>query len=413
MTGSSQLMTSVRLNDLYSASIQRQSQEAQTANYNDSVSYSSSIMDATTKAINLAKTTGNTLSNGTHYQYGENAAIANSLNQQQAISKKLMEEYGVNEEQSVQLIAAANSGLHKEIGGSGLPVNAIDLALSAFKVKGNIGGSLEGKALSVATAQEAVKRAQDLMISENATYAIDDIVRAAQDGHFNIGSDKQGRLSEDFRSSLDEMYRQENNYNLSLQKLEGLQKMSSFLKSSNLNIDQNLQQYTFEKIANLENETGNRLGETEADRILKDPLLAKNYIDQIVATDLKTLEDQYKNTALSSDQINTNYHTNNSYDTTQIKDNYNNNKAQIIEDANNIGVNTYNNTVVANTTQESATKLLKQNQNYINSQSSITENSNNQFRDRIDQKLNLHSKGLFTRSLLNSGKRLVNADDKK
>ena len=413
MTGSSQLMTSVRLNDLYSASIQRQSQEAQTAHYNDSISYSSSIMDATTKAINLAKTAGNTLSNGTHYQYGENAAIANSLNQQQAISKKLMEEYGVNEEQSVQLIAAANAGLQVNSGNKGAPTGVMDLVLSKIGANAQAGASLNGNSLSNTIAQEAVRRAQDLMISENATHAIDDIVRAAQDGHFNVGSDKQLRLAEDFRSSLDEMHRQENSFNASLQKLEGLQKISSFLQSSNLNIDQNLQQYTFEKIADLKDGSGNRLGETEADRILRDPLLAKNYIDKIVLSNVKDLENQYQNNALSSDQIDTNYQTKSIENKVEVKDSYNQNNNQIIEDANSLGINTYGNTVINNVNQESAKKLLEQNKNLINNENTTIGNSNDQFKQRIDQKLNLHERGLLRRSVVNAGKRLVNADDKQ
>ena len=412
MTGSSQLMTSVRLNDLYSASIQRQSQEAETALYNDSTSYGASIMDTTVKAINLAKMAGNTQSDGTHSQYGHNAAISNALSQQQAISNRLMEEYKINEEQSIQLMAAANLGLQKELGGKEIPLNPADLALRALNIKGNIGGSVGGKSLSIATAQEAVQRAQDLMTSENATQSLDTVIRAAQDGHFNTGSDKQARVSEDFRTSLDEMHRQESNYNTSLQKLEGLQKMSSFLQSSSLNIDQNLQQHTFEQVANLTDEAGNRLGEVEADRILKDPILAKNYIDKIVTEGINNLETQYNNTALSHDQINNNYQRNISHNTQQMKNNYQTNKDQIIEDANSVGVNTYGNTVLSNTNQDAATKLLKQNQDVIGNQST-TNNSNDPFKARIDQKLNLHDRGLLRRSVSNSGKRIFNMDDKK
>ena len=416
MSGGSQLMTSVRLNDLYSASVQKQSQEAQTALYNDGVAYSSSIVDATAKAINLAKSAGTNQSEGTHYQHGEHASVADALSKQQAVSNKLMDEYGVNEEQSIQLIAAANLGLQGKLDLNKMPVNLVSTFLSKFGgISGSIqaGGNVDAKALSVATAQEAVKRAQDLIISENATQSLDTIVKAAQDGHFNVGTDKQGRITEDFRTSLDEMHRQENNYNASLQKLDGLQKMSSFLQSSNLNIDQNLQQYTFEQIANLKDEAGNKFGEAKADQILKDPLIAKSYIDRIVANDVNHLVEQYKDNAFTSEQIAVNYQTKTTNNEIQLKNNYENNKQNIIKDGNSIGINTYDNTVISNTNQDLASKLLEQNKDTIKNQNTETDSSNDQFKKSINQKLDLHDRGLIRRASANTWKRFFNMDDKK
>lgn len=125
------------------------------------------------------------------------------------------------------------------------------------------------------------------------------------------------------------------------------------------------------------------------------------------------MENQYQNNALSSDQIDTNYQTKSIENKVDVKDSYNQNNNQIIEDADSLGINTYGNTVINNVNQESAKKLLEQNKNLINNENTTIGNSNDQFKQRIDQKLNLHERGLLRRSVVNAGKRLVNADDKQ
>jgi conjugal transfer mating pair stabilization protein TraG len=414
--GSSQLMTSFRLSDMYSSSIQQQSQVAESALYNDSVAYSSSVMDTATKALQLAKSTGSNISEGTHYQHGEHASIADSINKQKAISQKIMQEYGVNEEQTAQLIATASLGIGKEIGGRGLPTGISDLALSALNMKANISGSVQGNALSNATAQEAVRRTQDLMVSENATHVVDDIIRAAKDGHFNVGNDKQSRLSEDFRSSFDEMNRQESNYQSSLQRVEGLQKTSNILQSSNANIEQNLQQYTFEKIADLKDSSGNRLGETRADEILKDPMIAKQYIDVIAEDSLKTLMNNYQESAFSSEDIARSHHANSTVVDAESKDLRNHNNLgyqEVIRNAKEVGLDKYEDTRIENKNQELSENLLQINKKTIDTQNSSIEGSEEKLKVGVNEKLNLHKRGLEKRAFSNSVKRILNLDDKK
>lgn len=415
LSGSSQLMTSFRLSDMYSASVQQQSQRAESALYNDSVALASGIVDTASKALHLAKNAGSTHSEGTHHQYGEHGSVADALNKQKVISQKLMDEYGVNEDQSVQLMVAAGIDLGKELNGSTIPSNIASSVLATLGAKLAFSVGLKGSAASSASAQEAVKRAQDLMTSEGATHSIDTIVRAAKDGHFNTGTDKQARLSEDFRSSLDKTHRQEQSYQASLQKMESLQETASFLKSSSGNIEQNLQQFTLEKIADLKDSSGNRLGEAKADQILKDPSVAKPYIEAIAEDSFKELTETYKQHAISKADLEQHHRaqTDSMNNPSLIEKQHAEQQNEIIEQSKAVGLTTYDDTVISNKNQEQAEKLLKNNKDELQAKEGRLTKESNKFKEQTNEKLNLHKKGLTRRAFSNAVKRTFNQDDKK
>jgi len=422
LTGASQLMTSIRLTDLYSSSIQQQSQTAESALYNKGVAFSAGVADTATKALHLLKGSGSTESDGTHYQHGENSSVAHALNKQKIVSQKIMEEYGINEEQSVQLMAIASLDINKEFGGSKekgssgskVPINLPSRVLTELDMRAILGAGGKINLSSAATAQEMFRRTKDLMVSEGATESIDDIVRAAKDGHYNIGTDKQSRLSEDFRSSLDETNRREHNYQASLQTVDSLHETASLLKSSNANIEQNLQQFTFEKIADLKDSFGNRLGEAKADEILKDPRAAKPYIDIIAKDSLKELVEDYKENAFAREEM-VQKHRDQSEKVNEMKihETHDAHQNEIIEQASALGVNKYDETIISKENQKLSEQVRKINKDTINKRNADLDNDSDQFKEKVDKNLDLHKRGLIRRAFYNVAARLFNWDEKK
>ncbi len=413
MSGSSQLMTALRLSDMYSTSLQQQSQKTESAMYNESMAYASGLADTATKALQLAKSAGSTASEGKHYQHGENASVADAINKQKIVSNKLMEEYGVSEDQSAQLMGAVSLDFSMEVGTGKdkLPIS-VPQAVSA-KIASGLGVKITG--LSTATAQEAFKRTKDLMASEGATQSIDTIVRAAAEGHFNTGTDKQARQTEDIRTSLDEVKRHERNYQASMQKMQSLQESATFLQSSSGNIEQNLQQFTLEKIANLQDAHGNRLGEAKADQILKDPIQAKPYIDAIARDSFMELKNGYEQHSISTQDLKQDYQTQSERlgDETQIREQHANHEGDILDQGKILGVETYDKTEISNAVQNEAHDLLKNNKDTVRTANASLNTEESRLKERTDQQLNLHKRGLKRRAVANAAKRIFNLDDKK
>ncbi|MBP9708986.1 MAG: conjugal transfer protein TraG N-terminal domain-containing protein, partial [Oligoflexales bacterium] len=421
MSGSSQLMTALRLSDMYSTSLQQQSQKAESAMYNESMAYASGLADTATKALQLAKSAGSTTSEGKHYQHGENASVADAINKQKIVSNKLMEEYGVTEDQAVQLIGSVSLDVSGEIGTGKdkLPISvpgAVSSVLDAVSAKVAASLGIKGTASSAASVRDVVNRTKDLMVSEGATQSIDTIIRAAEEGHFNTGTDKQARLTEDFRSSLDETKRHERNYQASMQKMQSLQESASFLQSSSGNIEQNLQQFTLEKIANLQDAQDNRLGEAKADQILKDPIQAKLYIDAIARDSFMELKNNYQQNTITKEDLKNTYQD---YSKPLLDDmktiELHNTKHQekILEQTQKLGINTFDETNISNTVQQQAGELLDGNKEKLGKRNKALNLEADTLKEKMAPKLNVNERGLTRRAISNAIDRTLNQDDKK
>jgi conjugal transfer mating pair stabilization protein TraG len=284
----SSLSVSVKYDSLYSAAIQAQSVDAQSALYTKGVSYANSVAAATATTLQIVQSGGFNVSENTTIGTHDAHSLAKRADTVKQFQDSFAIQHGLNQDQVAQISATA----YAELSG-----------LNLGPVKAGLRVDIQG--LSSAKQTELVQAAKDAMISNHLTDSVDHVVRAGKDMHFTSGNEQQKRLMDEHRANVDTMERTEKTYQASLQKADSLSKMASVTHHQGIGIHQDLQQFTFEKLSHLRDEKDQELGGSGVDHILQDPEMARRYIHQIVQADIKQVERLYEKNALKdSDMLN-------------------------------------------------------------------------------------------------------------
>jgi hypothetical protein len=131
--------------------------------------------------------------------------------------------------------------------------------------------------------RESRDKVMDFIQSENATETIDQAIRASKELHFNQGSDKQERYSQELGANLSKMKNHEKQFQTATQKLHSMQNSDEFSEGNSANIEHNLNQGFVEWAKGQLDQDGVELGIQGVDRMLKNPdeadRYATNYLD--------------------------------------------------------------------------------------------------------------------------------------
>jgi len=320
----SSLSASVKYDSLYSAAIQAQSVDAQSALYNTGVSYAESVAAATATTLQIIQSGG--------FNIAENTVVgthdAHSLMQKADAVKQFQDSFATQHGLTADQMAQISATAYAELTG-----------LNVGPVKAGIKGEVQG--LSSARQSELVQKTKDAMQSHHLVDSIDHVTRASKDINVTSNNDQQKRLMDDHRANLDTFERSEKNYQASLQKSENLSKMASTTHHQGIGIHQDLQQLTFEKLSQLRDANGEILGGSGVDRILQNPEMARQYINQIVKEDIQKVANLYEKNALKDSDIAATHRENSLGIKTmdEVKQMSERQRAEIYQEADNLGVN--------------------------------------------------------------------------
>ena len=142
--------------------------------------------------------------------------------------------------------------------------------------------------------RESRDKVMDFIQSENATETIDNAIRASKEIHFNEGSDKQDRYSQEFGANLSKMKHHEKQFQAATQKLHSMQNSDEFSEGNSANIEHNLNQSFVEWAKTKLDEEGIELGTQGVDRLLKNSDEAQKYATSYLDERIQGLRDKFE-----------------------------------------------------------------------------------------------------------------------
>lgn len=260
---------------------------------------------------------------------------------------------------------------------------------------------------------ELVQAAKDAMIANHLTESVDHLVRASKDMNFTNGNEQQARLMDEHRANMDEVERTEHSYQSTLQRSDNLSQMAQIIQNQGVGIHQDLQQFTFEKLSTMEDENGQVLGASGADRILQDKKAAMKYVQKIAAEDIQSLSRLYEKNALSQNDIENKYHDYGSgiKTTEAIKNKAIAEQDAVKKEAENLGVdNIYHKEAIGNQAVAQHAEIMQDTAQKLDAKQKVVEGEVVTRQATVKKERDLKEEGLLIKSAKNAVNRVFDKE---
>lgn len=285
--GMSQLVSNLHLGQSFSQRKSEVLQAVESTYQQAGMSYVDSIGSTLSSAAQAINAGGISTSDGSHFSQSEQAGHMKSIQKFDQLSDRLATQMGWSKDDAMNAMVSGTATFGKS-GIIKLP-KALAETILGVGVEARVGGSLN----HTRSDKETRDKVMDFIQSENATDTIDQAIRATKELHFNQGSDKQDRYSQEFGANLSKMKHNEKQFQVATQKLHSMQNSDEFSEANSANIDHNLNQgfvtWAKEKL----DQDGVELGIHGVDRMLKTPDEAQRYAASYLDERIQGLRDKF------------------------------------------------------------------------------------------------------------------------
>lgn len=285
--GMSQLVSNLHLGQSFSQRKSEVLQAVESTYQQAGISYVDSISSTLSSAAQAIDAGGISSSDGTHFSESEQAGHMKSIQKFDQLSDRLADQMGWSKDTAKNAMIGATVSI-AESGVASIPKKWLQKS-TGLNIDPRAGASYSKNWAD----RESRDKVMDFIQSENATEAVDQAIRASKELHFNQGSDKQDRYSQEFSANLSKMKNHEKQFQTATQKLHSMQNSDEFSEGNSANIDHNLNQGFVEWAKGQLGKDGVELGIQGLDRILKNPAEAEHYAKSFLDDRIQGLRNKF------------------------------------------------------------------------------------------------------------------------
>ncbi len=285
--GMSQLVSNLHLGQSFSQRKNEVLQAVESTYQQAGMSYVDSIGSTLSSAAQAINAGGISTSDGVHFSQSEQAGHMKSIQKFDQLADRLATQMGWSKDDAINSMIGGTATLGK----SGI------IKLPKVLAEKILGVGLEARAGTsynhTRSDKETRDKVMDFIQSENATETIDQAIRASKEIHFNQGSDKQNRYSQELGANLSKMKHQEKQFQTATQKFHSVQNSDEFSEGNSANVEHNLNQSFVEWAKGRLGKDGIELGIQGVDKILKNPDEAERFATSFLDERIQGLREKF------------------------------------------------------------------------------------------------------------------------
>ena len=277
--------TSINLADSMRSQASLQADKAQTAAYNQALSYSQSMSSAFREVHDLSNNQGKYHGADSGYSLSKSASVANSVDSIKQVSDRFAKDHHLSQDETARILGDA----YAKVSG-GAPIAGLLSAGAGVQLDANISGS--------ASKGDTWRDAMDTVSQSSFRHNVDNVMRVAHDEHLKGGQDESSRMLQGIGETYDKALHYRDDSSNSLSMATAYRQTASFATENAVSINTNTSQAFVDWMIAKPDGHGGTLGSAGAEAILDNqPGQARALANEFVGEQVNHLSQQFMNKA--------------------------------------------------------------------------------------------------------------------